>query len=76
MKNFTEASVTSEEVFNSAYETSLAWARTQQAKENKKESTNVSYTIEQEGNKGIVKKHTGWLGGQPPYQELVHHSAN
>ena len=72
MRNFSEASVTAEHAFESSYETALAWARSQQAKAR----TNVSFTIEGEaGGQGKVTKHTGWLGGQPPYQAIVH-SAN
>lgn len=76
MRNYSQAVVTSEEVFESSYETSLAWARSQQAKENKKEHTNVSFTIDGEpGGKGKVTKHMGWVGATPPYQQIVH-SAN
>jgi len=75
MRNYSQASVTSQVVFGSSYETSLAWARSQQAKENAKDKTNISFTIEGEAGKaGKVTKHTGWLGGQPPYQQIVHSS--
>lgn len=78
MRNFSPATVNAEEVFNSSYETALAWGRSAQAKENKRQESGnadsvISYTIEGEpGGEGRIIKHTGILGGQPPYQPILH----
>lgn len=79
MRNFSEATVTTSEVKSDSYETCLAWARTQQAKENKRlqdeshPTSKVSYTIEEkEGGEGKVFQHIGINGGNPPHQAIVH----
>jgi hypothetical protein len=69
MRNYSQASVTSTEVFNSpSYDIALAWARTEQ----KAAPSNVSYTIEDDGNGGgTITRHDGWLGGNPPQQPII-----
>lgn len=68
MRNFKQGSVVTTEAYKGQYETALATARTKQ----KNAPENVSYTIEGKGSATIVNKHEGFLGGQPPYQEIVH----
>jgi len=68
MRNFRESSVATTTVFNGQYETALATARSKQAKA----PSNVSYTIEGKDANTKVNEHIGYLGGQPPYQEIVH----
>jgi hypothetical protein len=69
MRNYSQASVTSKEVFrNPSYDVALAWARTEQ----KVAPANVSYTIDKDEKEGgIVSKNEGWLGGNPPTQPII-----
>lgn len=71
MRNFSKATVATTTVYEGQYETALATARSKQSKA----PNNVSYTIEGEGKETKVHEHTGYSGGQPPYQQIVH-SAN
>ena len=69
MRNYSEATVASTEAFRASYGIALAWAKTEQGAA----PDNVSYTIDgDEQGEGIVTKHEGFNGGQPPFQPIVH----
>jgi hypothetical protein len=68
MRNFKQSSVAKTEAFTGSYAVGLNYARAQQ----KSAPANISYTIEGEELNAKVYKHEGFLGGQPPYQEIVH----
>jgi len=70
MRNFSEATVASTVVFrNPSYEVALEWARTEQ----KGALQNTSFTIahDSETNEGIVTRHDGYNGGNPPRQPII-----
>jgi hypothetical protein len=71
MRNFTTATVAATEAFRGDYRIALAWARSRQKEV--KEGDAISYTIEgDENGEGVVTKHVGQFGGQPPYQPIIH----
>jgi hypothetical protein len=67
MRNFSQATVAAREVLRTDYNTALAWARTKQ----KEAPEHIRYTIDQDGDQGIITEHAGYNGGNPPYQEII-----
>lgn len=69
MRNFSSANVAQSEAFrHDNYDVALEWARTEQ----KSAPDNVAYTIDHNGDGGIVTKHEGTNGGVPPYQPIIY----
>jgi hypothetical protein len=68
MRNYSEATVASTVVFRSSYAVALAWARSEQ----KAALPNTSFTIDgDENGEGVITRHDGYNGGNPPHQPII-----